>query len=159
MAIELVKSLQSFWVANIWNPENFLNLEKWNLIGKNLFIFPGFNKEEKIDVYLRKMAKILKIFIIFYNLRLHKYTVKIEGCQSSNFIFFSIEDAPHQISMRPSAGSHMCGGSIATNKHVITAAHCYYNPERLIVVAGNKNRNLVKNLAHNHFQYLQEHKL
>merc|ERR1712227_370654 len=64
----------------------------------------------------------------------------------------SIEDAPHQISMRPSAGSHMCGGSIATNKHVITAAHCYYNPERLIVVAGNKNRNLGQEFQASAFQ-------
>ena len=68
------------------------------------------------------------------------------------FYIFSIEDAPHQISMRPSNGSHMCGGSIATNKHVITAAHCYYNPQRLIVVAGNKNRNLVKIKPHDNFR-------
>merc|ERR1711973_184269 len=69
----------------------------------------------------------------------------------------SIEDAPHQISMRPSNGSHMCGGSIATNKHVITAAHCYYNPQRLIVVAGNKNRNLVKIFPHKYKSQIQKH--
>merc|ERR1711936_1202466 len=52
----------------------------------------------------------------------------------------SIEDAPHQVSLKPASGSHMCGGSIVTNKHVVTAAHCYYTPRNLRVLVGSKDR-------------------
>ena len=52
----------------------------------------------------------------------------------------SIEENPWQVSMRPRTGSHMCGGSIVSDKFVVTAAHCYYNPLQLVVVAGSANR-------------------
>lgn len=38
----------------------------------------------------------------------------------------------------PKEWTHNCGGSIVTEKHVITAAHCLsnYNPDQLSILAG-----------------------
>ena len=35
----------------------------------------------------------------------------------------------------------MCGGSIVSSMHIVTAAHCYYNPRSIYVIAGTLNRN------------------
>ena len=47
---------------------------------------------------------------------------------------------PWQISQRRgtvgSPGSHMCGGSIGSEKYIITAAHCKYNPNLIIIAYG-----------------------
>ena len=51
-----------------------------------------------------------------------------------------IGEFPWQISQRRgtvgSPGSHMCGGSIGSEKYIITAAHCKYNPNLIIIAYG-----------------------
>lgn len=63
-----------------------------------------------------------------------------------NGIATTIEEYPHAISMR-TYNNHMCGGSIISPTHILTAAHCLYslkNPtERrgVTIVTGTTNLN------------------
>lgn len=51
-----------------------------------------------------------------------------------------IGEFPWQISQRRgtmgSPGSHMCGGSIGSEKYIITAAHCKYNTSLIVIAYG-----------------------
>ncbi|XP_058798205.1 plasma kallikrein-like [Phymastichus coffea] len=61
---------------------------------------------------------------------------RIIGGENAN-----IEEYPYQISMRWTYGlprpMHFCGGSIVSNKHIVTAAHCVYDKQ-----AANMLRNM-----------------
>uniref|UniRef100_A0A336LJ33 CSON001863 protein n=1 Tax=Culicoides sonorensis TaxID=179676 RepID=A0A336LJ33_CULSO len=107
----------------------------------------------------------------------HEWTTRIVGGEDSSHI------VPYQISLQVKRKTkkkssyfdddddrpqyqHNCGGSIITNKWVLTAAHCvvHFYPERLSVVVGTINRArggtryLVKNvIVHEDYIELKQH--
>lgn len=95
----------------------------------------GFERSDILKmISLNKVVKLcLSTYLIFLQLSvsLAEGDGRIVGGYST-----TINEAPYLVQIKDD-DAMLCGGTLITRRHVLTAAHCFiYNPQNLVVVGG-----------------------
>ncbi|CAF0862194.1 unnamed protein product, partial [Brachionus calyciflorus] len=170
-ALDPTKKKSNICFGDSGGPLMFFKDEKWYLYGASsfVFIYPDnftcMNTEASffamIPNFLNWITNITKSSessstttkavtpSIHLSGRKCGYLPSKKKLKKANRIIFGNPTAknswPWMVSIRQNGRDHICGGTLISSNHIITAAHCVYDskPENLLIVAGVKKLNAV----------------